>query len=190
MTGQVVLAPARERVERRLIGPWEGEGITFAAQVKVMVEGGTVVAAGDKISVRDADAVTLVYVAATSFVNYQDVSGDPVAMVDEYLARVGDGSFEELYQRHVDDYAKLYDRVSINLGGEETMERLPTDERLEKVIEGGVDPLLTEQVFQYGRYLMIAGSRPGTQPLNLQGIWNDESTRPGAASTRSISIFR
>ena len=63
---------------RRLIGPWEGEGMKFAAQVKVEADGGTVVAQGDKISVRDADAVTLIYVAATSFVNYQDVSANPV----------------------------------------------------------------------------------------------------------------
>ncbi len=64
---------------------------------------------------------------------------------------------------------------------------MPTDERLEKLAEGTPDPLLTEQLFQYGRYLMIAGSRPGTQPLNLQGIWNDQ-LRPMWGSKYTINI--
>ncbi|NKB68988.1 MAG: glycoside hydrolase family 95 protein [Candidatus Latescibacteria bacterium] len=182
MTGQ--LGP---REETRLIGPWAGEGLRFAAHVKVEAEGGTVVAQGDKISVTDADAVTLVYVAATSYVNYQDVSGDPLAKVDGYLASIEDKSFEQLYQRHIDDYTKLFGRVSIDLGGKAANENLPTDERLKRVTEGSADPLLAEQLFQYGRYLMIAGSRPGTQPLNLQGIWNDD-IRPMWGSKYTINI--
>jgi len=172
---------------RRLIGPWEGEGSTFAAQVKVVADGGTVAAEEDKISVRDADAVTLIYVAATSFVNYQDVSADPVNRVEDYIARVGDKSFGRLYKRHVDDYSKLFGRVSIDLGGTQVGEELPTDERLKRVNEDNSDPLLAEQVFQYGRYLMIAGSRPGTQPLNLQGIWNYE-LHPSWGSKYTINI--
>ncbi|NQV34206.1 MAG: glycoside hydrolase family 95 protein, partial [Phycisphaeraceae bacterium] len=156
MTGQ--LGP---RKETRLIGPWEGEGTRFAAQVKVAAEGGKVVAQGDKISVADADAVTLVYVAATSYVNYQDVSGDPLARVDDYLAGIGDKSFEQLRQRHIDDYSDLFGRVAIDLGGKGATENLPTDERLKRVADGSADPGLAEQVFQYGRYMMIAGSRPG-----------------------------
>jgi len=113
---------------RRLIGPWEAPGTKFAAQVRVEAEGGTVAAQGDKISVRDADAVTLVYVAATSYVNYQDVSADPVKRVEDYIARVGDKSYERLYQRHVEDFSKLFGRVAIKLAGKVTDESLPTDE--------------------------------------------------------------
>ncbi len=172
-----------------MIGPWEGEGLRFAAQVKVAAEGGKVVAQGDKISVTDADAVTLVYVAATSYVNYQDVSGDPLKKVDDYLAGVRGKSFEQLSQRHIDDYSELFGRVAINLGGKGANENLPTDERLKRVTEGSADPLLAEQLFQYGRYLMIAGSRPGTQPLNLQGIWNDKINPPwGSKYTININI--
>ena len=161
MTGQVVPRTGQgSSGARRLIGPWEGEGMTFAAQVKVMADGGTVAAQEDRISVRDADAVTLVYVAATSYVNYQDVSADPVKRVEDYIARVGDESFERLYQRHVDDYSKLFGRVAINLAGKGTDGNLPTDERIRRVIDGSSDPLLAEQVFQYGRYLMIAGCAP------------------------------
>jgi alpha-L-fucosidase 2 len=181
MTGQV--AP---RKERGLIGPWEGEGTPFAAQVKVIAEGGTVTERGDKISVRDAQAVTLIYVADTAFVNYQDVSADPVARVDAQLAAVEGKSYEELYQRHVEDYSKWFSRVSLDLGGK-TAENLPTDERLKRVKAGGADPLLAEQIFQYGRYLMIAGSRQGTQPLNLQGIWNG-TINPPWCSKYTINI--
>jgi alpha-L-fucosidase 2 len=173
MTGQI--GPRKERFP---IGPWDSEGTKFAAQVKVIADGGTVISQGDKISVRDADAVTLMYVAATSFVNYKDVSGDPLAKVNDYMAGTTGKSFEQLYQRHVDDYSKQFDRVSINLGGKGPNENLSTDERLKRVIEGSLDPLLSEQLFQYGRYLMIAGSRPGTQPLNLQGIWNERINPP------------
>ncbi len=182
MTGQV-----GPREETRLIGPWEGEGLRFVAEVKVEADGGKVVAQGDKISVTDADAVTLVYVAATSYVNYQDVSGDPLKIVDDYLAGVRDKSFEQLYQRHIDDYSKLFGRVSIDLGGKRANESLPTDERLKRINKGVADPLLAEQLFQYGRYLMIAGSRPGTQPLNLQGIWN-ETINPMWGSKYTINI--
>ena len=140
-----------------------------------------------RLSVRDADAVTLVYVAATSYVNYQDVSADPVKRVEDHIARVRDKSFKQLYQRHVDDYSKLFGRVAISLAGPGTDESLPTDERIRRVSDGSTDPLLAEQVFQYGRYLMIAGSRPGTQPLNLQGIWNNE-LHPSWGSKYTINI--
>ena len=188
MTGQV--APRMGQGAsgaRRLIGPWDGEGMKFAAQVMIMADDGKVVADGDKISVRNADAVTLVYVGATSYVNTRDVSADPVKRIEEYTARVGDKSYEQLYQRHVDDYSNLFGRVAINLGGTGTDESLPTDERMKSMIAGNGDSLLAEQVFQYGRYLMISGSRPGTQPLNLQGIWNYE-LHPSWGSKYTINI--
>ncbi|CAH8281463.1 alpha-L-fucosidase 2 [Mariniflexile fucanivorans] len=173
--------------ERSLIGAWEGEGLKFASQVKVIAEGGEVIAQGDKISVRNANAVTLIYVAATSFVNANDVSADPLKRINDYLAATTGKSFEQLYQRHIDDYTKLFNRVSINLGSTDENNNIPTNERLNRVKEGASDPLLTEQVFQYGRYLMIAGSRPGTQPLNLQGIWNG-TINPPWCSKYTINI--
>ena len=183
MTGQ--LSP---REDRGLIGPWEGEGMKFAAQVKVKAEGGTLVAKGDKISVQGADAVTLIYVAATSFVNAKDMSANAEARAKAYLAGASKKSFEQLYQRHVEDYAPLFGRVAIDLGGQGASD-LPTDERLQRVRGGTVDPLLSEQIFQFGRYLMIAGSRPGTQPLNLQGIWNDKINPPWCSKyTININI--
>nr|WP_276167389.1 hypothetical protein [Zobellia alginiliquefaciens] len=125
----------------------------------------------DKITVKDAGSVTLVYVAATSFQNFKDVSGNPLKKTDAYLKALAGKSFKQLYERHVADYSKFFNRVAIDLGGK-PIQSIPTDKRLQQVSEGGSDPLLDELVFQYGRYLMISGSRPGTQPLNLQGIWN------------------
>lgn len=189
MTGQVEARnSSRLRGARGLVGPWEGIGMKFAAQVKIAAEGGLVLARGDKISVRDADAVTLIYTAATNYINYQDTSGDPLKNIDDALANIKGRSFNQLYQRHIEDYSQLFGRLAIDLGGIKT-ESLPTDERLNRVIDGGVDPLLTEQVFQYGRYLMIAGSRPGTQPLNLQGIWNADLDPPWCSKyTININI--
>ena len=188
MTGQVAPRTGQGASgARRLIGPWEGEGTKFAAQVKVRADGGTVAAQEDKISVRDADAVTLVYVAATSFVNYQDVSADPVKRVDDHIARVRDKSFKQLYQRHVDDHSKLFGRVVIDLGGTCINVNVFKLNSIKRANEGSSDPLLAEQVFQYGRYLMISGSRPGTQPLNLQGIWNSE-LHPSWGSKYTINI--
>ena len=174
---------------RSLIGPWEGEGMKFASQVKVIADGGEVIADGGKITVRNADAVTLIYVAATNFVNAKDVSADPISRVNDYLAATEGKTFEMLYQRHVEDYSKLFGRVVLDLGSKLKNEDLPTDERLNRVKEGGTDPLLAEQIFQYGRYLMIAGSRPGTQPLNLQGIWNGTIDPPWCSKyTININI--
>lgn len=174
------------RGEKGLIGPWAGEGLKFAARVKVMAEGGKVISQGDNLSVQNADAVTLCFVAATSYVNYRDVSGNPLSKAEKYLADVKSKSFAQLYQRHLADYTELFGRVGIDLGGKDPA-ALPTDERLRKVTKGVTDPLLAEQLFQYGRYLMIAGSRPGSQPLNLQGIWNDKID-PSWGSKYTINI--
>ncbi|MFC1497399.1 glycoside hydrolase N-terminal domain-containing protein [Verrucomicrobiota bacterium] len=176
------------RKEMHLIAPWEGKGLRFAARVCVVADGGKLVTRGDKISVEGADAVTLLYVAATSYVNYQDISGDPDAKVDKYLADIKEKSWDQLYKNHVADYSELFGRVSIDLGGKGAA-TIPTDERLKRLIRGIADPLLAEQLFQYGRYLMISGSRPGTQPLNLQGIWNDRvMPRWGSKYTININI--
>ena len=112
----------------------------------------------------------------------------PWRRAEQTLAAASKQSYEQLYQRHLKDYTALFDRVAIDLGGQGAAD-LPTDERLKRVAAGAVDPLLTEQVFQYGRYLMITGSRPGSQPLNLQGIWNDKIDPPWCSKyTININI--
>ncbi|WP_404307012.1 glycoside hydrolase family 95 protein [Neorhodopirellula lusitana] len=189
MTGEV--APRGKSTEggsRALISPWDGPGLKFAAQVKVAAQGGTVTSQAGKVSVRDADTVTICYSAATSFVNFQDTSGDPVERVEGYFSDIEGKPFDQLYQRHVDDHSSLFGRVALDLDSG-SASSLPTDELRLSLASDEARRQFTELVFQYGRYLMIAGSRPGTQPLNLQGIWNHELNPPWASKyTININI--
>ncbi len=121
----------------------------------------------------DGQGITIVLAGATNFENYRDVSADPKARVDATLAAAGE-SYRRLRDRHVADYQNLFRRVTLNLGASPD---LPTDERIAAFAKTG-DPALVALVFQYGRYLMIGSSRPGGQPANLQGIWNDSNTPP------------
>ena len=123
---------------------------------------------------RTDTAVTLVLAAATNFVNYADVSADPRLRVSDALARVQGLSYERLKQEHIRAYQKQFDRVSLELVSprQEETSTLPTDRRVERFAQGN-DVSLAALYFQFGRYLLISSSQPGTQPANLQGIWND-----------------
>src|SRR5690625_6940932 len=80
-------------------------------------------------------------------------------------------SYDKLKEAHIKDYQSLFDRVAIRLGEERDQKDLPTDERLTRVKNGEVDQTLLEIYFNFGRYLLISSSRPGSLPANLQGIW-------------------
>ncbi|MHC4503004.1 MAG: glycosyl hydrolase family 95 catalytic domain-containing protein, partial [Planctomycetota bacterium] len=178
------------RKESRLIGPWKGDGLRFDARVKAVTEGGEVASEGERVTVRGADSATLLCAAATSFVDYGEISADPAERVESCLAAVEGKPFDWLRADHVSDHRKLFGRVDLDLGGREAALR-PTDERLRALAkgEGGAadDPDLAALLFQYGRYLLIASSRPGTQPANLQGVWND-NVRPPWGSKYTINI--
>src|SRR5690606_29253995 len=108
--------------------------------------------------------------AATSFVNFRDVSGDPTARNLSVLDAAAAKSSEVLRAAHVAEHQRLFRRVSLDLGTTPAAD-LPTDERVLQSRDRP-DPALASLYFQYGRYLLISSSRPGTQPANLQGIWN------------------
>jgi len=149
----------------------------FEARVLVRLEGvRTQARARDAIEFAGADAATIILVAATSFVNYKDISGDPAASNDRTVERLGRKPYEELRDAHVADHQALFRRVSLDLGATDAMNQ-PTDERITK-FEQQNDPQLAALYYQFGRYLLIASSRPGSQPANLQGIWNDSLTPP------------
>ena len=126
--------------------------------------------AGNTLLIRGADEVLLLVAAATSFVNYKDVSADPAARIDAVMNSIAGKSWEQLRGAHVAEHQRLFRRVSLRLGRTANSD-LPTDERL-KAFDGTNDPDLAALVSQFGRYLLISSSRPGTQPANLQGIWN------------------
>lgn len=157
--------------------------LRFEARVRVMPTGGTRSTSGDALIVRGADAVTLLIAAATSYRNYEDVGADPAARVAAVLDPAARKSVEALRDAHVRDYQQLFNRVTLDLG---VSKRIPTDERV-RGSGAGDDPGLAALYFQYGRYLLIASSRPGSQPANLQGIWN-ESMSPPWGSKYTINI--
>jgi len=122
----------------------------------------------DSISISDADKVELLIAGATDY-----RGDDPDKVCRENLKNAAAKSFAELQRRHVEDYQTLFKRVDLDLGSNAEAEKLPTDERLE-IFSGTNDPSLFTLYFQFGRYLLVSSSRPGSLPANLQGIWNIE----------------
>ncbi len=150
--------------------------VGFAALLHAEAENGVILTGGGGLSARGATAVTLYFFINTDFAGFDRLpQGDPASACRASLQKASSFSFEQLLERHVADHRSLFDRVELELG--DTPD-LPTDERLERIKNGQDDPALYALLFQYGRYLTIAGSRPGTQPLNLQGIWNKELSAP------------
>jgi alpha-L-fucosidase 2 len=146
--------------------------LRYRARVKAVPEGGRVEVEGVDLRVMEADAVTFYVAAATSFVDYRDVSGDPEQRTTEVLSALEGRSYRQVRDAHVADHRRYFQRVAIDLGcGPGSF--LPTDQRLGEYRIGD-DPNLAALGFQFGRYLLIASSRPGTQPANLQGIWNQD----------------
>ncbi|WFA19417.1 glycoside hydrolase family 95 protein [Paenibacillus mucilaginosus] len=161
-------------------------GSDFRAALRADAEGGSVRIIGEHLIVEGADAVTLYLSAATTF-----RQEDPEAYCLNTLSSAAARGYASLLERHTEDYRGLYDRVqlSLELQTDEAAAAavLPTDERLELVKKGGEDPGLIPLYFQYGRYLLISSSRPGSLPANLQGIWN-EQMRPPWDSKYTINI--
>ena len=158
--------------------------LRFEARVRVLATGGTRNRAGDSIVVHGADAVTLLIAAATSFRRYDDVSADPAARVASALDAASSKTVKVLRDAHVRDYQRLFNRVTLELGPSLSA---PTDERVSRFASGN-DPGLVALYFQYGRYLLISSSRSGSQPANLQGLWNDSMSPPwGSKYTININ---
>ncbi|MDB1090114.1 glycoside hydrolase family 95 protein [Streptomyces sp. ACA25] len=150
--------------------------VRFRALARALPEGGTVQSADGELRVEGADAVTLLISAGTNHLSWRDLSGDPAARASGDLAGATAHSFQELLRRHVDDYAELAGRTVLELPATPAA-GLPTDRRVAEFRHGD-DPQLAALCFHYGRYLLISCSRPGTQPANLQGLWNDLTDPP------------
>ena len=146
--------------------------LRYRSQLKAIRQGGEMKVEDAALTVRGADEVLLLVAAATNFVNYKDVSGDPEARVEAVMRPAARKPFDALKAAHVADHQRLFRRVTLQLRRTPDSD-LPTDERLKTCGEAN-DPDLGALVFQFGRYLLISSSRPGTQPANLQGIWNKD----------------
>jgi alpha-L-fucosidase 2 len=151
--------------------------LKFQARVRVLAQGGKISAGTENFSVANADSVTLLIAAATSYKNYHDVSGNPEAVVKKQIAAAAKKTFDGLLAAHVAEHQRLFRRVAIDLGASGDEAKLPTNERINNFANGN-DPQLAALYFQFGRYLLISSSRPGGQPANLQGLWNESMTPP------------
>jgi alpha-L-fucosidase 2 len=132
-----------------------------------------------------ANSATLLLAGATNFVNYRDLSADPRLRNIATLSAFRNQIYDTMRAEHIRDHQSLFRRVSLDLGTTAAA-KLPTDQRI-AAFASGDDPALVALLFQYGRYLMIASSRPGGQPANLQGIWND-SNKPAWDSKYTDNI--
>ncbi|MFI7070798.1 glycosyl hydrolase family 95 catalytic domain-containing protein [Micromonospora sediminicola] len=151
------------------------EGVTgsvrFLALAHAAATGGTVSSSGGTLRVSGATSVTVLISIGSSYVNYRTVNGDYQGIARNRLAAARTVAVDQLRSRHLADYQALFRRVSIDLGRTAAADQ-PTDVRIAQHATSD-DPQFAALLFQYGRYLLISCSRPGTQPANLQGIWND-----------------
>ncbi len=174
-------------------GEPESEGMTFNIHLQALAEDGQVGLNGQALEVRGASAVTLLLSAATSFNGPDKSPGregkNPSIQAASHLEEAAGRSYPELLERHLADYQGLFQRVALELGQPSKAReasRTPTDERVRQ-FKQTQDSGMAVLLFQYGRYLLIASSRPGTQPANLQGIWNQD-VRPPWSSNYTINI--
>jgi len=155
------------------------EGVPAALHAVLLTqaeaEGGHVCVTDSCISVDNADSCVLYITAATNFVNYRDTEGDAAARARVSLDKATGNGFDKSYAEHRKVYDRQFGRVSLNIGGKEDFRS--TDTRIASFADDN-NPSLVELLFQYGRYLLICSSQPGTQAANLQGLWNHDRIAP------------
>jgi alpha-L-fucosidase 2 len=159
--------------------------LTFETRVRILAQGGHTTAEGQTVAVEGADTATLLIAAATSYKSYKDVSGNPREATQRTLLAAEKKPFDAIRQAHIKEHQRLFRRVQLDLGTSAAAKK-PTDERIRDFANGG-DPQLAALYFQFARYLLVSSSRPGGQPANLQGLWN-ESMSPPWGSKYTINI--
>jgi alpha-L-fucosidase 2 len=159
--------------------------LKFQCRVRITTTGGKTIVDPNQISVDDADSAMLLIAAATSYKSFKDATGASQFLTKNYINAASQKSFEALRKDHIAEHQRLFRCVMLDLGTTEQA-ALPTDERIRNPDKTN-DPQLATLYFQFGRYLLICSSRPGCQPANLQGIWN-ESMKPPWESKYTINI--
>lgn len=156
-------------------------GLKYAAQLIIINKGGNITTNGKKLKITGADEFSILLTAATDYLNRRDKGWrgeDPEIKTDRYLQQVSGLDYARLKRAHIQDYTSLLNRVRIDLGTTDaSVLSLPTDQRILRTREKQ-DPALEALLFQWGRYLLISSSRPGSLPANLQGLWNNSNTPP------------
>ena len=182
LQGNRLIWQGRNRAEHGIAA-----ALRWTFEARVTAEGGRLGAVDGRLAVIGADAVTILVDIATSHRRFDDTSGDPDAITRARLDAAEALGFATLLSRHIDSHAALWNRFSIDLGTTPAAS-MPTDRRIQDFADGD-DRDLAALYVDYGRYLMITSSRPGTQPANLQGIWNKEIRPPwGSKMTTNINL--
>lgn len=166
------------------------EEMRFQSTLRVRGNDGNIYEKNGVINITKATEVTIILVANTSFNGFDKLPGsqgkDEVGLCKTQIEKIEDIPYRELRNRHIEDYKDLFDRVEFKLGNDD-FSNIPTNKRLERLREGKSDLGLISLYFQYGRYLLISSSREGSQPSNLQGIWN-EDLKPAWSSNYTVNI--
>ena len=193
------LVPARaqtENVDNKLncytfIKVMNDGGMQTAGKMQNVMQSGLVAGntATPAIEVSGADAATIIISSATNFVNYNDISADAEAKALAYIKAYMDKgkSYESTLAGHTARYQEQFNRVALDLGSNEAQEVKDTETRIKEFRSASSDPGLVSNYFQFGRYLLISSSQPGTQPANLQGIWNPNARQYPAWDSKYTS---
>ncbi len=167
-------------------GKVQDDGVAFEARAEIIAQGGATSRNGTSVTVTGADQIEIRLSAASNVTSWKELGSDPGKRSRMALEQSRQVSWKNLLEAHQNDHRQRYRRVGIDLGRTASAE-LPTDQRIEQFGDGK-DPHLVALLFQYGRYLLIASSREGGQPANLQGIWNDLTNPPwGSKYTCNIN---
>jgi alpha-L-fucosidase 2 len=179
MDGEVTQRAGKFRTNNPASATGDGDGdyallngVKFQTCLKVKNEGGEVTVGKDYQELKNVKKATF-YLVTNSSYYFEDYQGQN----KKDLAAIKNLSFEAMQSRHIEDYQSLFSRVALDLNGHD-LDSIPTDERLQRVKDGQVDLDLETLLYQYGRYLLISSSRPGTNPANLQGLWNNKILAP------------
>ncbi|MDO4318197.1 MAG: glycoside hydrolase N-terminal domain-containing protein [Lachnospiraceae bacterium] len=155
------------------MGKMVGEDYRFAAGITAFSQGGSIVPLGEYLCCKQVEKLCVLFTAATTY-----REREPLEYVRSVLGKTRAMTYAELYDRHIRDYQALFGRTRLTLASDPALEELPTNERLARIDSDAPDNGLITTYFDFGRYLLISSSRPGSLPANLQGIWNKDMDPP------------
>jgi len=156
------------------------------SRMRVELINGSVTVRDNKLIITGADEATLYIAVGTNYKNYKDISANPAAVCEAAFKSITGKKYQQVKEAHIQEYQRYFNTLSVDFGTSDN-EKLPSDQRIERFAQSQ-DPAFAALYLQYGRYLLIASSRPGTRPANLQGIWNDLLSPPwGSKYTTNIN---
>ena len=171
----------------RVKGFINGNNRPFQVLIHIKNDGGSLGREKENLTIREANSVELYLTTATNYeMKYPDYTGDdPGIITGDIMEKVLMKDFNQLKQKHISDYRSLYDRVSLEIDGHKEVEKLPTNERFQRLCSGEPDPGYKVLAFNLGRYMIISSSRPNSLPANLQGVWNAFRVAPWTGNYQS-----